>query len=81
MPLEKVSDIQAHSKSIEKMCLNTMNDRLFTVGKDGMLCIFEIKDRDPQKTGATLQQNLFSSEILTEKSEMDQFNNDAQQLE
>ena len=53
----------------------------FTVGKDGMLCIFEIKDRDPQKTGATLQQNLFSSEILTEKSEMDQFNNDAQQLE
>ena len=51
MPLEKVSEIQAHSKPIEKLRLNSTNTHLFSVGQDGMLCIFDIKDRDPQKTG------------------------------
>ena len=51
MPLEKVSEIMAHSMPIEKMRLDSTNTHLFSVGQDGMLCVFDIKDRDPQKTG------------------------------
>ena len=75
-PLEKTNIIQAHSKPIEKMKMNLANTHLFTVGKDGMLCIFDIKDRDPQKSGMGFNMLQFSNEILTEKNEIDSYVNE-----
>ena len=80
MPLEKASEIQAHSKPIEKLRMNSTNTHLFSVGQDGMLCIFDIKDRDPQKTGMGFNMLQFSQEILTEKTDMDAYLNEQEQL-
>lgn len=60
------------------------NNFLFTAGKDGTLVIHEIKDRDPRgglnkrDLGGVLQ---FSEEILTEKAEMEEFDNQKEALE
>ena len=60
------------------------NNFLFTAGKDGTLVIHEVKDRDPRgglnkrDLGGVLQ---FSEEILTEKAEMEEFDNQKETLE
>lgn len=60
------------------------NNFLFTAGKDGTLVIHDIKDRDPRgglnkrDLGGVLQ---FSEEILTEKAEMEEFDNQKETLE
>ena len=74
--MEKLNEVQAHGKGIERMRISYDNNFLFTAGKDGCLIIYEIKDRDPRGglikrergEGAIMQ---FSDEILTEKPEMD----------
>ena len=74
--MEKLNEVQAHGKGIERMRISYDNNYLFTAGKDGCLIIYEIKDRDPRGglikrergEGAIMQ---FSDEILTEKPEMD----------
>jgi len=63
--------VQAHSKPVEKLRLSDDCMNLFSVGLDGMLCIFEVRDRDPRnqkKQQATLP---FSQEILTDQNAMD----------
>jgi cilia- and flagella-associated protein 57 len=60
------------------------NNYLFTAGRDGTLVIHEIRDRDPR--GGTIKRNFgsvlqFSEEILTEKSEMEEFDNLKETLE
>jgi len=60
------------------------NNYLFTAGRDGTLCIFDIKDKDPRggiikrDFGTQLQ---FSEEILTEKSDMDHYEERKETLE
>ena len=74
--MEMLSEVQAHSKPIERMRLSFNNDWLFTAGRDCCLMIHEVKDRDPR--GGLVKRerdaNLlpFSDEILTEKSEMEE---------
>ena len=75
--IEKLNEVQAHDKGIERMRISYDNNFLFTSGKDGCLIIYEIRDRDPRGglikrergEGAIMQ---FSDEILTEKPEMDE---------
>ena len=70
MPLERMASVQAHSKPIERLRMNFENTHLFSVGQDGLLCIFDVKDKDPR--GLKGEQSLKpSDEILTEKSEME----------
>jgi len=71
-PMEKVNVVQAHSKPIERLRMNFDNTHLFSVGQDGMLCIFDVKDKDPR--GLKPEPSLKASEeILTEKQEMEMY--------
>jgi len=54
------------------------NTHLFTVGKDGCIFIFEIRDRDPKTLRRTNM--AFSEEILTEKQEIADFDQKKQSL-
>jgi hypothetical protein len=54
---------------------------LFTSGKDGCLIIHDVKDRDPKGKTREREGLQFSDEILTERSEIEQFNQEREQLE
>ena len=74
--LEKINEIQAHGKGVERMRISFDNNYLFTAGRDGTFLIHEIKDRDPR--GGVIKRDLGgglipSEEILTEKQEMEEF--------
>lgn len=79
--IEKVNEIQAHSKPIERMKLSFDNQNLFTVGQDCCLIVYDVKDRDP-KSKFDQRDTLpsFSDEILTEKNESEQINQEIEQL-
>ena len=62
------------------MRITHTNQHLFSVGSDGMLAIFDVKDRDPKRDpeGMTLR---FSNEILSDKTEVETLQDEAEQLE
>lgn len=76
-PLEKVNELQAHGSPVTRMRISYDNKFLFSAGKDGSLMIMDIKDKDPR--GGNLKErevsviDKFSEEILTEKSEIDDY--------
>ena len=45
-PWEKLYEIQAHSQAVERLRLSYDNQFLFSAGRDGVFCIFDIKDKD-----------------------------------
>jgi WD40 repeat protein len=47
-PWEKVFEVQAHSLPVERLRISFDNQVLFSSGHDGVLCIFDIKDKDPK---------------------------------
>ena len=51
--------------------MNYENSHLFSVGQDGMVCIFEVKDRNISGKMQEQRKLEYSQEILTEKIEMD----------
>lgn len=82
--LEKVNEVQAHGKAVERMRISFDNNFLFTAGRDGTLIIHDIKDRDTR--GSCVKREFggipqFSEEILTEKTEMEEFENQKDILE
>lgn len=79
--IEKVNEIQAHSSPIERMKLSYDNHNMFSVGQDCCLIIYDVKDRDP-KSKFDQRDTLptFSDEILTEKNESEQINQEIEQL-
>jgi WD40 repeat protein len=64
--LEKINEVQAHSKAVEKLKLSSDTLNLFSVGQDGMLCIFDVRDRDPRAAKKAQPALAFSEEILTQ---------------
>ena len=42
-PLLKINEVQAHSSEINRIRLSDDNKFLFTVGRDGIICIFDVK--------------------------------------
>lgn len=83
-PMEKINEVQAHGKGIERMRISYDNNYLFTAGRDGTLMILDIKDRDP-RGGLVKQRDAASmippsEEILTEKSEIADFETQKQSL-
>ena len=83
-PMEKINEVQAHGKGIERMRISYDNNYLFTAGRDGTLMILDIKDRDPR--GGLVKQREAASmippseEILTEKSEIADYETQKQSL-
>ena len=64
------------------MRITHTNTHLFSVGMDGMLAIFDVKDRDPKRDPEGAQGQLkFSQEILSEKSKVDELINEEEQLQ
>jgi hypothetical protein len=53
------------------MRLSYDNNQLFSVGKDGCIIIYDVKDKDPKGKQKIRETLAFSEEILTEKSEID----------
>ena len=39
-------EYQAHSKPVERLRVSYDDTHLFSVGQDGTVCIFEVKDRE-----------------------------------
>jgi len=72
---------------ITRMRISFDNNSLFTAGEDGTLIIHEITDRDPRGGSSSIKRDRdgglpnFSEEILTEKSEMEGYVNDRDNLE
>ena len=57
------------------------NTHLFSVGQDGLLCIFDVKDRDPKSQESAQLQLKYSEEILTEKFQLESLKADVENLE
>jgi len=70
-PLDKVNEVQAHSKPVGVLRLSDDCQNLFSVGADGLLCIFEVRDRDPRSAKKAVPSLMHSQEILTEHAEME----------
>ena len=69
LPFEKAQEVQAHASGVTRLKLNNTNTHLFSVGYDGMLAMFELRDRDPKREAIDLLGGLkFSNEILSEKT-------------
>ena len=81
LPFEQAQVIQAHASAVTRLRITHTNTFLFSTGVDGMLSIFEVRDRDPKRDPEGGQGQLkFSQEILSEKTEVEQLNADAEQL-
>eukprot|EP00352_Strombidinopsis_acuminata_P008281 CAMPEP_0176373382 /NCGR_PEP_ID=MMETSP0126-20121128/25995_1 /TAXON_ID=141414 ORGANISM="Strombidinopsis acuminatum, Strain SPMC142" /NCGR_SAMPLE_ID=MMETSP0126 /ASSEMBLY_ACC=CAM_ASM_000229 /LENGTH=67 /DNA_ID=CAMNT_0017733489 /DNA_START=328 /DNA_END=531 /DNA_ORIENTATION=- len=42
IPLDKINEVQGHSKPMERMRISNDNKNLFTAGQDGCLMILDI---------------------------------------
>lgn len=47
--MERTNEIQAHSQPVERIRLTQDNNFLFSCGQDGLVCIFDVKDRDKMR--------------------------------
>jgi WD40 repeat protein len=80
-PLERTLSVQAHSKAVTRLRLSHDNSWLYTAGADGIIGIFEVKDKDPRavKRDETFHgagNLLYSEEILTDKSRLEALMNE-----
>ena len=81
LPFEKAAEIQAHASPITRMRITHTNTHLFSVGCDGMLAIFDVKDRDPKRDPESVMGQLkFSQEILSDKTEVEALEADMENL-
>ena len=79
---ERIWDIQAHSKPIERMKLSFCNKYLFSTGQDGWLIIYDVNDRDPKdikrdKDSIALP---YSDQVLTMHTELEEYKNQKEAL-
>ena len=73
LPFEKAAEIQAHASPVTRLRISNTNTHLFSVGQDGMLAIFDVKDRDPKRDPEGVQGALkYSEQILSDKNEVEQ---------
>ncbi|CAI2371694.1 unnamed protein product [Moneuplotes crassus] len=71
---EKIVDVQAHSKPVERLKLSHCNQYLFSTGQDGCLIIYDVNDRDAKdrKGEASLT---YSDQVLTLPSQLEEYKN------
>jgi hypothetical protein len=81
LKMDRISEVQAHSMPIERMRISFDNNNLFTCGKDGCLIIHDVKDRDPKGKTSQREGLPISDEILTEKTEIDGYVQEKEQLD
>ena len=69
--MKLLNAVQAHSSTVNRLRLTMDNRNLFSVGVDGLLCIFDVKS-DARTDAANEPELPYSHEILTEKQDIDQ---------
>lgn len=79
-PWEKVFEVQAHSLPVERLRISFDNSVLFSSGHDGVLCIFDIKDKDPKGKARENISIHLSDELLIPKAERDKYMADIDHL-
>jgi hypothetical protein len=67
------AEYQAHAAPIERLRVSFDDTHLFTVGQDGVVCMFEVKDRDLRKRERELIGITVSEELIITKGEIDDF--------
>lgn len=67
-------EYQAHSEPVERMRVSYDDTHLFSVGKDGCVCIFEVKDRELRHRTTKLQGITLSDELIITKGDIQDFN-------
>jgi len=79
--MDKINEVQAHSKAISRMKLSYDNHHLFSAGQDGCFIIHDVKDRDPKGKQREREGLPFSDEILTDKQDIEGYTQDKEQLD
>jgi hypothetical protein len=49
---QKLMDVQAHSKAVERIKLNFDHTKLFSIGSDGVVAIYSIIDKENTRKNA-----------------------------
>ena len=62
--------INCHTAQITSMAISFDDSLLFTTGEDGVLCIFNIRDKDNRVR--TLERTFFSEEVMTTRNEIEE---------
>ena len=62
--------INCHTAPITSMAISFDDSLLFTTGEDGVLCIFNIRDKDNRVR--TLERTFFSEEVMTTRAEIEE---------
>ena len=69
----KATEYQAHAGAVERIAMSYDDTHLFSIGSDGTLCIFEVKDRDMRRRERELIGMVLSNELIITKGEIDDF--------
>jgi hypothetical protein len=67
-------EYQAHSAPLERLRVSYDDTHIFTVGQDGCICIFEVKDRDLRRRERELIGITLSEEVIVTKGDIDDYN-------
>ena len=67
---ELTTPVNCHTGSITSMSISFDDSLLFTTGKDGVLCIFNIRDKENRSR--SLESNNFSGDVMTTRAEIDE---------
>lgn len=62
--------MNCHTGPVTSMAISFDDSLLFTVGEDGVLCIFNIRDKDNRIH--TLERSFFSEEVMTTRAELEE---------
>jgi hypothetical protein len=62
--------LHCHNGSVTSMAMSFDDSLLFTTGEDGVLCIFNIRDKDNRTRNP--ERSLFSGEVQTTKGELEE---------
>ena len=65
----KLNEVQANASYVQRLRLTADNRYLFSVGRDGLICIFDVKAEGLRDYEVDLP---FSNEILTERAQIEQ---------
>jgi hypothetical protein len=71
---EKICDVQAHSKPVERMKISHCNQYLFSTGQDGCLIIYDVNDRDNKDRKGEIALP-YSDQVLTLPSQLEEYKN------
>jgi len=66
---EKIQ-MNCHTAPITSMAISFDDSLLFTVGEDGVLCVFSIRDKDNRIH--SLERSFFSEEVMTTRAEIEE---------